>query len=399
MCADYSNKQFPGGGKGGHGGGSVEKGYGRASSAERAINIGTGSSAKGPILIPSHSDGVVSSYDFGPEPKPVQGPPWLFAYPLFDGDSYEVNKFFERRIFKFGEATKDQIILRDIGNSREYDPWYEQLRGEGLATRDEEDAEKYIEEIRKVRSEFHRLGEMRKLLKLLSVSPDDLPCIAFRTEPIWKPVSILPIERTWYSTPEAQHDFGKALLRWFSSFQVGKLLRDGMTNAELSKEIRTRLPEVASGIQFAVRAGEIRRKTSAVDAATKKSPRGFEPFSTPTNAEWTDVQIRFLDGHKVSVRVKENRGVFNYTQMGMANERNGEPTYQWDLLRSLADERGILTWESEHADRKLKKRKQLLGDKLKAFFGLDGDPFNLTKDRKGWKSRFMISPEDGSEEG
>ena len=45
-------------------------------------------------------------------------------------------------------------------------------------------------------------------------------------------------------------------------------------------------------------------------------------------------------------QAKTERRVCNYTQMGMANRKNGEPTLQWALLRAFAEERGVLDWDS-----------------------------------------------------
>jgi len=144
---------------------------------------------------------------------------------------------------------------------------------------------------------------------------------------------------------------------------------------------------------------EARIRSLPAEPTHGKSLPTIEPFPTPEGAVWRDVRIRFVDGHIVSIQVLGKRGVRNYTQMGMASRKNSEPTVQWKLLRDLADERGVLTWQSRHADRKLKKRKQLLAEKLRAFFGLEGDPFELTANRKGWRARFVISPDRDPEDG
>ena len=117
-------------------------------------------------------------------------------------------------------------------------------------------------------------------------------------------------------------------------------------------------------------------------------------FPTPPDATWRDVSIRFKDGHTVSVKAKTAGGVFNYTQMGMANKKNGDPTVQWDLLKTFADERGVLDWTSNKADRKNQKRRELLAANLRDFFRIEGDPFRLTDDGKGWQALFLISPDE-----
>jgi hypothetical protein len=117
-------------------------------------------------------------------------------------------------------------------------------------------------------------------------------------------------------------------------------------------------------------------------------------FPTPPDASWGEVSIRFKDGHTVSIKAKSAGGVFNYTQMGMANKKNGNPTVQWELLKTFADERGILDWSSNKAHRHNQKRRELLAANLRDFFRIEGDPFHLTDDGKGWQARFLISPDE-----
>ena len=117
-------------------------------------------------------------------------------------------------------------------------------------------------------------------------------------------------------------------------------------------------------------------------------------FPTPPDAIWENVSIRFKDGHTVSIKVRSVGGVFNYTQMGMANKKNGNPTLQWKLLEVFANERGILDWSSDEANPRNQKRRELLAANLREFFRIKGDPFKMTKDGKGWQARFLISPEE-----
>ncbi len=117
-------------------------------------------------------------------------------------------------------------------------------------------------------------------------------------------------------------------------------------------------------------------------------------FPTPPDSTWEDVAIRFVDGHTVSIKVKSEQGVFNYTQMGMASQKDTEPTVQWDLLGKFAEEYGVLDWNSHHADRRNQKRRENLARNLRSFFRIEGDPFHLTDDGKGWQARFQISPDE-----
>ena len=117
-------------------------------------------------------------------------------------------------------------------------------------------------------------------------------------------------------------------------------------------------------------------------------------FPPPPDANWSDISIRSVDGHTVSIKVKSEQGVFNYTQMGMASQKDTEPTVQWDLLGKFAEEYGVLDWNSRHADPRNQKRRENLARNLRSFFRIEGDPFRLTDDQKGWQARFWISPDE-----
>lgn len=120
------------------------------------------------------------------------------------------------------------------------------------------------------------------------------------------------------------------------------------------------------------------------------SPIAF--FPTPANAAWNDVQIRFLDGHTVSISVGDRSGVYNFVQMGMSKRNSATPTAQWKLLEAFADGHGVFDWHSEHAARTQKKQKQLLSQALSEFFRIEGDPFRYVRESKGWETRFNIEP-------
>ena len=121
-------------------------------------------------------------------------------------------------------------------------------------------------------------------------------------------------------------------------------------------------------------------------------------FRTPPGSSWSDVSIRFMDGHTVSIQVNSERRVCNYTQMGMANRKNGDPTRQWKLLEGFANSRGEIDWHGRHAALSVKKQKQELSKRLRTFFGLDDDPIEWVKDaRSYYRCKFRILPIGGDE--
>ena len=120
-------------------------------------------------------------------------------------------------------------------------------------------------------------------------------------------------------------------------------------------------------------------------------------FPTPPDSTWGDVAIRFVDGHTVSVQVNSEQGVFNYTQMGMSNRKNGDRTKQWTLLESFADSRGQIDWQGRHAALNVKKQKQELSKRLREFFRIDEEPIEWVKDTKSYRCNFEIFPEGAAD--
>lgn len=116
-------------------------------------------------------------------------------------------------------------------------------------------------------------------------------------------------------------------------------------------------------------------------------------FPTPAGATWGDITIKFLDGHRVSIRCKTESGVFNFTEMGFSGRKNAEPNLQWQLLQALALEHGQIGWKSGSADPKNKKRKQTLNERLGAFFGIEGEAIAWDKEAGVYRCIFTLLPE------
>lgn len=115
------------------------------------------------------------------------------------------------------------------------------------------------------------------------------------------------------------------------------------------------------------------------------APRESTPrFATPAGAKWSDVRIRFTDGHTVSVTVRGEQGTFDFSSMGMGIARTRKPDVQWALLYAFARGRGILDWESGDASPKNQKRRERLAERLQTFFGIDGDP--IAPEGNGWRT-------------
>jgi hypothetical protein len=117
-------------------------------------------------------------------------------------------------------------------------------------------------------------------------------------------------------------------------------------------------------------------------------------FPTPSGSRWSDVEIRFSDTEKISVSIRDQRKMLTYSQLGLVDSRSGRPNQQWTLLQKFAKGHGIMTWLSPDACKKNRKQRELLNKSLQQFFDIDGEPIELTDDRKGWRCVFKLQPED-----
>jgi hypothetical protein len=106
-------------------------------------------------------------------------------------------------------------------------------------------------------------------------------------------------------------------------------------------------------------------------------------------AKWSDVSIRFKDGHTVKVTVRGRNADFDYEDFGLEDGRgNNRPKRAWELLRVMAVKDGQLHWGDRGASRAYQVQKQVLADALRTAFGMTDDPF--ISERGGWKARFHV---------
>jgi hypothetical protein len=116
-------------------------------------------------------------------------------------------------------------------------------------------------------------------------------------------------------------------------------------------------------------------------------------FHVPAGAKWSDLTLRFRDGHTIQASLGKQRRRFNYRDIGLVDKRKDGPDAQWDLLQRFAANYGSLNWSSQGSDIRNQKRKERLAEALKSFFGIPGEPFNYDPSDGGWESVFNIQPE------
>jgi hypothetical protein len=116
-------------------------------------------------------------------------------------------------------------------------------------------------------------------------------------------------------------------------------------------------------------------------------------FPTPPGTTWPQIKIQFRDGHTVTIWAGEKTGRYSYGEMGMLNRKNNKPTVQWRWLEGFANSHGEIDWKNKYSAVTLKKQKQELSKRLRAFFRIEDDPIEWIKETKTYRCKFRILPE------
>ncbi len=115
-----------------------------------------------------------------------------------------------------------------------------------------------------------------------------------------------------------------------------------------------------------------RRIDSAADEQRTPTTRSHA-LTLPPGTTWRDLRIYRVDGHTVSVRGAGMHKRLTYVDLGMASEKNREPTKAWELFMALCDGGGTLRWRGDAVT--VKRQVSTLRTQLKEAFGLQDDPF------------------------
>ena len=115
-------------------------------------------------------------------------------------------------------------------------------------------------------------------------------------------------------------------------------------------------------------------------------------FPTPPGTRWEDISIEFTAEEVATIRCRGDitRRV-EPEHLDMKNRKNGRPTLQWTLLRSLARSHGAISWNDHDADARIKQQKRQLSKKLMAYFGIEDAPIDWQYDDNEYRTRFSIS--------
>jgi hypothetical protein len=110
----------------------------------------------------------------------------------------------------------------------------------------------------------------------------------------------------------------------------------------------------------------------------------------PPDAHWEELVIDFVEREVVNIRFRGETRRFEPEQLSMKNRKNGRPMLQWTLLQRLALAGGELDWRNRGATTSIKKRMQVLADRLKAAFGIEGRPIVWDKAKSAYVARVVL---------
>ena len=118
------------------------------------------------------------------------------------------------------------------------------------------------------------------------------------------------------------------------------------------------------------------------------------PYPIPAGMTWQQVIFQFHDNENAIIRIGQFRHTAGYLELGLADGRGKEyrPSSQWHFLKVLADLNGELSIKDPEADDRYKKQKQILSQKLKAYFAIDYDPFFPYRAGQSYRIKMTLIP-------
>ncbi len=129
----------------------------------------------------------------------------------------------------------------------------------------------------------------------------------------------------------------------------------------------------------------------------RKLPDAETPSKTDQK-KWESISMKFLNGHEIIIEEEGKQKQTNFEEMGFKNNKNNQPTRQWELLTALSQKGGEMSWRnnqdlSQKDIDAVKHRKKKLADQLKAYFRIDSDPFEYNYKEKAYRLKIYLKPE------
>ncbi|MBU1074444.1 hypothetical protein KKG45_14480 [bacterium] len=310
----------------------------------------------------------------------------IYAVPIPEIGGLEFCEFIGKMIAALGRAGDELISWVPIDNPRKIDKIHRRIRTRQQERQERIDA-RYFEEQCEAwgGAEHYRQLEYDELLKLVESINVTGPSVllVFKDLPgRYVEVNIVP---EYLDSPDTRRMLRDMLLNSISAVKLERYKYDGLFTENSIVQAQAQIDRDLKQLANRVKASN--------STCSKQGDQAMAVFPMPAGTGWGDVEIAFRDGHTVSVKVRSVSKVYSYTEMGMSNSRNRNPTVQWELLRVLSQHDGRIGWESLAADSNFRHRKRKLCDHLKKFFGLEIDPIWYDRGERSYKCRFHLKPE------
>jgi len=127
-------------------------------------------------------------------------------------------------------------------------------------------------------------------------------------------------------------------------------------------------------------------------SGTHESTSGETPILNCIEpATWQGVEISFLSDERLQVFQGKRTETLNYAEFGFEDGRDGTPNRAWNVLRAMAENRGILHDTSTVGKpwTTVEKAIQEIRKELRHHFGISGDPIPFVKG-VGYQACFKI---------
>jgi len=148
-------------------------------------------------------------------------------------------------------------------------------------------------------------------------------------------------------------------------------------------------------------------KSDFLSELPTSSRKRITPLELPPGTKWEQIILKFIDNESIEIKGPDNyKEVATFREMEFENrKKSGRPPNKlWVFLQALAHKKGTFSWDLlkkgtrnpniKDAMDNATKRKQLVNQKLKAFFNLKEDPIIYDRKNKIYQTKFEITSEN-----
>jgi hypothetical protein len=139
-------------------------------------------------------------------------------------------------------------------------------------------------------------------------------------------------------------------------------------------------------------AASLRTLFSRTWAATAPAEaRDRRAWLLPADARWEEMRFEFEAEEMLRVTFRKQTQPFEPADLKMQNNKTRRPNLQWALLLSFARKGGVIKRGFGKDFTQVESQKRQLAEKLRAAFGIPGDPIAWVKNEQAYRARFVIS--------